>query len=277
MKHRFSPAFVITGIVLSFVCAFANTPPVASFEVRSSADGSQTTLIFDATSSLDPDGAIGSYQWVFGDGYSGSGATKTHTFPAVSTYDVMLLVRDNNGANNSVTQTIDLALPITPLGPPGEEAAPVVPNADVPFAIPIGNRSGERAPAFALLNEAGEIVQLADYLGQLVLVEFWTSSCSACQASMPHLEALRAEFANRGLVVITITINRNVEGEWQYLAQNGYTQFVSLAESDPIGRPTKSDYNVSSIPYALLIDPQGVIRFAGHINLVRSDTIEALL
>ena len=226
VKHRFSPAFIILGVVLSFVLAMANTHPIATFEVRASADGSQTTLILDATASHDPDGTIVAYQWLYGDGYSGSGVTKTHTFPNVSTYTITLLVTDNVGASHLASQTIDLVQPIVPQTPPGETT---VLNVVIPLDIPIGNRAGERAPAFALPNQAGEIVQLADFLGHVVLVEFWTSSCSACRAAMPHLEELREEFADPGLVVIIITINRNVEGEWQYLAQNGYMNRPGIA------------------------------------------------
>jgi thiol-disulfide isomerase/thioredoxin len=242
-------------------------------------DGSQATVTFDATSSHDADGAIVAYQWSYGDGYSGSGMTKTHTFASVSTYTITLNVVDNGGASHLASKTIDLARPITSQTQPGQAADPdsVVSNVVIPYNIPIGNRAGERAPAFALSTQAGEIVELADFLGHVVLVEFWSSSCSACQSAMPHLEALREQFADRGLVVITITINRNVEGEWQYLSQNGFTQFVALREIDPIGRPTKEEYGVSVIPYAFLIDQQGVIYFAGHVNYVRSDMIESLL
>jgi len=275
MKHRFSPAFTILGVVLSFVFVMANTPPIASFEVRASTDGSQTTLILDAATSYDPDGTIVAFQWLYGDGYSGSGVTKTHTFPSVSTYTITLLVTDNGGASSHLaSQTIDLRQPIVPRTPPREEP---VPDVVVPFDIPIGNRSGERAPAFALPNQAGEIVQLADFLGHVVLVGFWTSSCSACRAAMSHLEELREKFADRDLVVVTITINRNVKREWQYLAQNGYVQFIALREYDPIERPTKQEYGISVIPHAFLIDQQGVIYFTGHVNLVQSDMIESLL
>lgn len=279
MKHRLSPIFIILGVVLSFVLAMANTPPVANFEVHASADGSQTTVILDATSSHDPDGAIVAYQWLFGDGYSGSGVTKTHTFPSVSTYTVTLLVTDNGKASHIATQTIDLSQPIVPQPPPGEATAPSndVPTVSIPYDIPIGNRAGERAPAFALANQAGEIVQLADFLGHVVLIEFWSSSCSACVAAMPHLEALRVRFADRGLVIIAITVNRNVDGEWQYLAQNGYTQFVALCESGPIEKETMNKYGVSRIPHAFLIDHQGVIQFTGHTSYVQSDMIESLL
>ena len=277
MKHRFSPALVILGVVLFFMAATANTPPVASFEVRASADGSQSTVILDATPSHDPDGTVVTYQWLYGDHSTGSGVTNTHTYPNVSTYTVTLLVTDNGGASHLTSRTIDLAQPITPQTPPSQALTVPVPDIAIPYDIPVGNRSGERAPAFALPNQAGEIVELADFLGHVVLVEFWSSSCSACQAAMPHLEELREEFSDQGLVVIIITVNRNVEGEWQYLAQNGYTQFIALSESDTIARPIKEAYDVSVIPHAFLIDQRGVIYFTGHVNSVRSDMIEPLL
>jgi peroxiredoxin len=277
VKHRYRPALIVLGLLLLSVVVVANTPPVASFEFHSSDDGSQTTLVFDATASHDPDGAIVTYQWIFGDGYSGSGVTKSHTFPSVSTFTVTLLVTDDGKASHLTTQTIDLAQPIVEQQPLEQPVSVSVPDVVVPYNIAVGNRSGERAPAFALPNQAGEIVQLADFLGHVVLVEFWSSSCSACQAAMPHLEALRAEFVDRGLIVIAITINRNVEGEWQYLADHGLTQFIALREAGSIEKPTMDAYGVSRIPHAFVIDQQGVIRFTGHMNLVQSDMIESLL
>jgi len=248
VKHRFSPTFIILGVVLSFMFATANTPPVASFEVLASADGSQATMILDATASHDPDGTVVTYQWSYGDNSTGSGVTKTHTFPTVSTFTIMLVVTDNGGASHWASQTIDLTQPIVSQTPPGEAAVPndIVRTIVIPYDIPIGIRSGERAPAFALPNQAGEIVELADFLGHVVLVEFWTSSCSACRAAMPHLEALRDEFEDRGLVVITITINRNADGRHYHHHQSECRGGVAVSRAErvyPIHRPSGVRYH----------------------------------
>jgi peroxiredoxin len=274
VKQRYGSAFIILGVLLFSTAGLANTPPIASFEVHAAADGSATTVVLDASASTDPDGSIVTYGWNFGDATSGSGKISTHTFPSASTYTVTLNVIDNSGGFHQATRTIDLTQ-LT--GEPAQEAPATVQNVVVPLNIPIGFRVGERAPAFALPNQDGEIVELSDFLGHVVLVEFWSSSCSACQAAMPHLEELRAEFEDRGLVVIPISINRNYEGEWTYLAEHGFTQFTALREADPVGRPIMAAYNVSRIPQAFLVDQQGVIRFAGHLNLVQSDMIEALI
>ena len=69
-------------------------PPVAAL----TSDCNRTACEFDASASLDPDGAITSYVWEFGDGTSGSGATASHTYSTGASYTVMLTVTDNAGA-----------------------------------------------------------------------------------------------------------------------------------------------------------------------------------
>ena len=78
-----------------------NQEPSAAFT------GSCTDLAcsFDASTSSDGDGSIGSYTWDFGDGGTGNGSQVTHTFAASGSYPVTLTVTDNAGASSSVTHT----------------------------------------------------------------------------------------------------------------------------------------------------------------------------
>ncbi len=75
-----------------------NAVPVASFSADPETGFFPFDVQFDATSSYDPDGTIVAYQWDFGDGGTGSGATITHTFESVGTFTVVLTVIDNDGA-----------------------------------------------------------------------------------------------------------------------------------------------------------------------------------
>jgi PKD repeat protein len=69
---------------------------------------------FDGTGSFDPDGgAIVSYEWDFGDGTTGSGATPTHSYATAGTYSVSLTVTDDEG----VTDTGTTSAAIAELGP----------------------------------------------------------------------------------------------------------------------------------------------------------------
>lgn len=70
-----------------------NLPPAASF----SASCTGLACTFNGTGSSDFDGSVASYEWDFGDGNTGTGATPGHTFAASGAYTVTLTVRDNDG------------------------------------------------------------------------------------------------------------------------------------------------------------------------------------
>ena len=92
--RRTATSFLLAALVCVGSAVLANTPPVAQFVATASLDDLALTVLFDATESYDSDGSIVSFQWVFGDGYSGSGITKVHTYPRTGDYDVTLLVID---------------------------------------------------------------------------------------------------------------------------------------------------------------------------------------
>ena len=66
------------------------------------------SVSFNAGASLDPDGSIVSYEWVFGDGQIGSGVMIDHMYASLGSYDVTLTVRDNENLPGTVTKTIVL-------------------------------------------------------------------------------------------------------------------------------------------------------------------------
>jgi hypothetical protein len=101
----------------------ANTPPVAA--AGGPYDGRQGQgFSFDATASHDPDGAIQSYTWDFGDGVGGTGAMPRHTYLTPGPHTARLWVRDNKNAVTTTTADVSIAPPsqspiVTFLGPTG--------------------------------------------------------------------------------------------------------------------------------------------------------------
>ncbi len=100
-----------------------NVTPSASFVATPQAGKAPLLVLFDATDSNDPDGAIASYVWDFGDGQSGGGVNASHQYVAQGTYTATLTVTDSDGAISSTA--IDIVVAASNVLPvPGFTATP---------------------------------------------------------------------------------------------------------------------------------------------------------
>jgi PKD repeat protein len=89
-----------------------NLAPVAALAVSC---GTLTCGV-DGSASRDPDGAVVSYAWQFGDGSTASTQMATHTYPGPGTYTLVLTVTDNEGGTNTATQSVTVAYPAMHVG-----------------------------------------------------------------------------------------------------------------------------------------------------------------
>ena len=263
MRQRtFVGAAIVLGIILATgITTLANNAPTASFAVSAGGNGAYSVL-FDGSSSQDSDRSIVSYQWTFGDDFSGSGVTKAHTYAAPGEYKVTLMVFDNEGGAGSTTKTIDVSDGIVAVVSPGgddQNDGNVYQRANVPEGLGVG----QAAPLFTLPALGGTQHSLSDYLGKVVVLQFWRTTCPHCLASMPHLQDLATRFADQGVVVITVLVNRALQDASSFFAKEGYTDFVSLYEPDGLDQRPSDAYNVHGVPHTLLIDRYGVIRYTG--------------
>ncbi len=84
-----------------------NQEPSAAFE----ATVTNLMVSVDAAESADEDGDLVSYDWDFGDGGSGSGLQTSYTYAEAGTYEVTLVVTDDDGATASTTQQVTVTAP----------------------------------------------------------------------------------------------------------------------------------------------------------------------
>jgi len=233
-------------------------------------------VLFDASSSQDSDGTIVSYQWIFGDGFSGSGVTKTHTYATPGEYKATLMVFDNEADAGSSTKTISVSDgSVSTISPAGEDQSDgkVYQRANVPTGL----RIGQAAPPFTLPGFEGQQHSLSDYLGKVVVLEFWRTTCPHCLSSMPHLQDLLSRFGEQGLVVITVVTNHAWQDAQDFFAKEGYTSFISLYQPDGLDERPSDVYNVHGVPHTLLIDRYGVIRYSGNPERIYETTIALYL
>jgi peroxiredoxin len=60
---------------------------------------------------------------------------------------------------------------------------------------------------FTLRDVAGNDVKLADYLGRVIVLDFWATWCAPCRVAIPDLVELYERYRDQGFVVLGISVN----------------------------------------------------------------------
>jgi thiol-disulfide isomerase/thioredoxin len=67
------------------------------------------------------------------------------------------------------------------------------------------------APMTRFTDAEGHPHTLADYRGQVVVVNVWASWCAPCRTELPSLGRLQAAYADRGVRVVAMTVDRDTD------------------------------------------------------------------
>lgn len=127
---------------------------------------------------------------------------------------------------------------------------------------------GQPAPAFALKDLTGAEVTLAQHAGKTVVLEWFNPGCPFVVAS--HGKGSLKDAAARHPEVTWLAVNSSAPGkEGAALDQNvqaaatwGLTHPVLRDESGSVGKA----YGATNTPQLVVIDPKGVVRYAGAID-----------
>ncbi len=116
------------------------------------------------------------------------------------------------------------------------------------------------APAMALEDMEGKIVDLASLRGKVVVVNFWATWCPPCRREFPSMERLRQKMADKAVLILGVN-----EGETVDIIE----QFSSLLDLqprfpillDPDGEAMKP-WPVRGLPTTFFIDKQGRLAYS---------------
>ncbi len=136
---------------------------------------------------------------------------------------------------------------------------------------------GRTAPDFTLRSLDGEPVTLSEFRGRIVILDFWASWCSPCQRSFPALHALWSAYANRGVELIGVSLDRSESSAKGFLSSTGYTNMIALWESRSASSAVATTYCVGGIPHTFVIDEEGVVQYSGHPARLTVSDLESIL
>lgn len=136
-----------------------------------------------------------------------------------------------------------------------------------PDQLPEGIDVGKKALHFTLADLNGNTIQLSDYKGKRVLINFWGSWCPPCKNEMPLMQKLYEKYQDENFVILavnsTVFENRRVDAV-RFVEKHGLTFPVPMDEKNQV----TSMYDVLSYPTSFFIDSDGVIRsrIIGEMN-----------
>ena len=116
------------------------------------------------------------------------------------------------------------------------------------------------APAFDLTTLGGEPIDVVEYTGKVVFVEFWASWCGPCHRAFPHIQEAYDQYEDHpdvAFLLINTSWNDTPEQAALYLSLKQYTFPTAWDEG---GRLAKA-FGVKSIPTTFVIDRDGRIRY----------------
>lgn len=134
---------------------------------------------------------------------------------------------------------------------------------DIPTAVTVEEEStpseatGERPPApdFTLETLEGETVQLEDYAGEVVLINFWASWCPPCKAEMPDLQRYYEAYRDEGFVILGVNASEERGAVEAFVADHDITFPVAIDSTQEM----MGEYGVTGLPSSFFVDREGRI------------------
>ena len=127
------------------------------------------------------------------------------------------------------------------------------------------------APAFQLGSLGGKPISLAQYKGQVVMINFWASWCGPCRQEMPVLEQLHKKYKPMGFTMLGVNVEPDSALAAQFLKATPVTFPILLDTKSEVSKL----YSVPGMPTTVIVDRKGTLRWK-HVSYKAGDENEYL-
>jgi peroxiredoxin len=134
-------------------------------------------------------------------------------------------------------------------------------------------RIGSNAPEF-VVQDSDRTVDLNQFHGQIVVLNFWATWCPPCVEEMPSLVEMQRRMKSKGVTVVAVSIDVDENAYRQFLRQHGIDL---LTVRDP-AQKTPELYGTHGWPETFIIDRKGVMRrkFIGAVDWTEPEITDFL-
>ena len=119
---------------------------------------------------------------------------------------------------------------------------------------------GSPAPEITLPDPNGTPVKLSSFRGKYVLVDFWASWCKPCRQENPNVVKAFNRFKDKNFAILGVSLDRpGQKDDWTKAIMQDKLTWTHVSDLMYWNSPVVPLYNISGIPYNVLVDPEGKI------------------
>ncbi|MEO5891675.1 MAG: TlpA disulfide reductase family protein [Ferruginibacter sp.] len=129
---------------------------------------------------------------------------------------------------------------------------------------------GMVAPHFSINSPSGAALQLNDFRGSYLLIDFWASWCGPCRENNPKLKSFYDKYKKLGLKVLSISVDTD-KTKWKDAIVEDKMEWTHGSDLLGVNSGTSFNYHVVAVPEYFLIAPDGTIlvkSIGGDINII---------
>jgi peroxiredoxin len=114
-----------------------------------------------------------------------------------------------------------------------------------------------QAPVFTLQSVDGRTVSLAQFKGDVVMINFWASWCGPCRQEMPLLDTIYKQYKDMGFTLLGVNVEPDPHGANAWLKKTPVSYPILY---DPKSQVSQL-YQVQAMPTTVIVDRQGIVRY----------------
>lgn len=134
--------------------------------------------------------------------------------------------------------------------------------------LPAGTPSA--APDFVLQDIDGRNVQLADYHGKIVVLNFWATWCQPCRIEIPWFNEIYDQYRNKDVVILGISLDEGGAKDVRPFLRDTPIHYPILLGTEDVAEKYGG---IFGIPTTIIIDRKGKIA-KKHLGLTDKEEIE---
>jgi peroxiredoxin len=122
-----------------------------------------------------------------------------------------------------------------------------------------GNLEGQLAPSFSLKRFDGKSVNLADYRGKIVFLNFWATWCEPCKEEMPSMQRLYKKMQGRPFEILAVSLDQGGKSVVDAFLKKMKEPLTFPILNDSEQAVSKSLYHTTGVPETFIIGGDGKV------------------